>query len=856
MFRSVSATRCLVSALIVGTTSLTAIAAPSSEAPKAVASDKPLVVAKVVADRSAIAPGDSFNLLVTLQIADDAHVYWHNPGGPGLPTRIEWFGPAGFRFGRTQFPAPAAKYDEALKSTSFILEGSPQFVTPVKAPTDLKPGTIAAFRAKVSWLSCKKGLCLPGGQTLSVEIPVAATAAPASEAILEEFDGAAYAVPSRAEKAEHLKFSIRTDKKTVKPGESFNAIITTQIAAKHHMQSNKPLEDYLIPALVFVEPVRDGEIGKITYPKSHIRDDPMLGKMSEYSGKVEFTIPITLEKTVGDKPIDNQPRWVRGVFQSQICSDSGTCFAPQYLAFAVPIQMEGGPAPANSPDEFVERVATAADLSDDDSGVVSVDDTPESASVADAKSWIGRTQDWLMSFGYVGVLLLAFIGGVVLNLMPCVLPVISLKILSYVKQSNEDRKRILALGLSYCAGLLTFFCVISVLYFTSGRAWGEHFQDPYVVLILAAVITAFALSLFGVFAVFAPTIVNKLGAKAEETEGLHSAFFTGVLATVLGTACTGPFMSVALGAARDYTELQGALIFLTVGVGMALPFLLLSMNPKWLKFVPKPGPWMGTFEAIMGFILLATVIWIVNPIRNQLGDFGLLLSLMFLLGVAIAVWFRGKAQFSTSTGKRVRFNLIAVAMLAIAWIIPFVGFKSVDELLAEAEAAEKYEALGRWYDRTGGEDILPEPKYEDGKIDWFRYKKDLVDRYVNAGYTVFIDFTADWCPTCKTNLSSSIDIESTRKLMKELRVIPFEADYTRKSAKMKKIIESYGRPSVPLYVVFSPNSPDDPQVLDEILTAGGVATALKKAGPSKPGTKMAAVTQTQDASTTPKPDAQ
>ncbi|MCA9256366.1 MAG: thioredoxin family protein, partial [Phycisphaerales bacterium] len=439
------------------------------------------------------------------------------------------------------------------------------------------------------------------------------------------------------------------------------------------------------------------------------------------------------------------------------------------------------------------------------------------------------------------------LGGMILNLMPCVLPVISLKILSYVKQANNDRGRIFALGLSYCAGILVFFGIISTLYYTSGQAWGEHFQDPHVVLILAAIIMAFALSLFGVFAVFAPKVVNQLGVKAEESEGLHSAFFTGVLATILGTACTGPFMSFALGAAREFSEFKGAMIFMCVGVGMMLPFLILSANPAWLKFVPKPGKWMGTFEAVMGFILLGTVVWIVNPIRTQLGDFGLLLALMFLLGVAVAVWLRGKAQFSTSTARRVQLNIAALVMIVGAWLVPFRAFATVDGLLLEAEADDKHQAIGKLVERIGGlkkilKDQLPPPSYPDDRIDWFDYDPQFVELYVASGYTVFVDFTADWCATCKTNLKTSIDIQATRDLMRELRVVPFEADYTRRNPEMKKILKSYGRLGVPLYLVFSPEKLDDPQILNDLLTPGAVEEALRKAGPSQLDTKVATAT--------------
>jgi thiol:disulfide interchange protein len=210
---------------------------------------------------------------------------------------------------------------------------------------------------------------------------------------------------------------------------------------------------------------------------------------------------------------------------------------------------------------------------------------------------------------------------------------------------------------------------------------------------LAAVVTAFSLSLFGVFAVFTPKVINKLGAKAEG-EGVSSAFFTGVLATVLGTACTAPFLSAAVGAASRFSPGQGAVIFLAVGVGMALPFLILAANPTWLRFIPKPGPWMGTFEAMMGFLLLGTVVWLLNPLRGQLGDFGLLLALVFLLAVALAVWVKGGIAFADPMGRKAMLNSLAIFILLVGWMLPFRWMATIDELIAARIQQNELIALG------------------------------------------------------------------------------------------------------------------------------------------------------------------
>jgi thiol:disulfide interchange protein DsbD len=782
------------------------------------------VAVQLLADRAAVVPGETLEVAVWLTPDEGWHVYWRSPGGlTGMPTEIRWTLPDGLIAGRTQFPYPEVKHDPILKEDSFILDGPSLFVTPINVASTVKPGTTVALKAKVSWLACKKE-CVPGDVELALSLPVVATKGEAKPANKDKFADARRRFPVSADKAEHVTLKGAVD--SVKPGDAFNAKLSVAIAAGAHMQSHKPLEDYLIPAVVFVEPTAGLEIGEVKYPEAHIRTDKLLGKLSEYSGDVDFVIPVTV-----DDDADRAPREIHGVLQYQICNDAGTCYPPVWAEFSIPVQMAGGAkasvqAAEDSPDPVtpIESSATAADAS--------------TASAAGDDGWLNRAQNWLIDKGYYGVLAMALIGGLVLNLMPCVLPVISLKVLSFVRQAKEDRGRIFLLGCAYCAGIMVFFGVLAYLYWRSDTGWGELFQRPVVVLILAGVVTAFSLSLFGVFAVFTPQVVNKLGQKAEEQEGVSSAFFTGVLATLLGTACTAPFLSAAVGTASKYPAAQGALIFLAVGVGMALPFLILAANPAWLRFVPRPGPWMGTFEALMGFVLLGTVIWIVNPIRGQLGDWGLLLTLMFLLGVSIAAWVKGKVQFSDPLERKIALHAAALVIVALAWCVPFQWWETIGGLQAAQIEYQRLVDKGKLIELTGGagesHQVTWSPEaWDSEEIPFVPYDEKVVADFVNAGYTVFVDFTADWCASCKVNLKTSIDTDATRALMRELNVVPFEGDYTNNDPVLKRIFNRHGRASVPMYLVYAPYAPDAPQVLPELLTPSIVADALKKAGPSR-----------------------
>lgn len=800
-----------------------------------------VLTTQAMSDRDSIEPGANFNILISLKMQNDWHVYWSNPGGTGLPTKVTLKLPAGFQIGATRYPVPHTLYNNELDETSFVLPEESALIIPVKAPADLKSGGNIDVIARVSWLSCKEN-CIPGATNLSLSLPVVEPGK-SKPANADAFKSATGELPEPTTAAEHLKLSARIDPATAKPGAKLTAIVEADIEAKMHMQSNKPFEDFLIPAVVFIERVEGFDIGDVEYPAPHVREDPMMGKMSEYAGKIAFKVPIEV-----DKEADKTPRRIRGVLQYQICSDAGTCFAPQHISFEIPVQMEGGEKPPaedwaaatlspSQEDGGVDNGASAGNTPSADRGNSEGPHGNQSAGQAESSTsdegWLNQIQNKLLG-GFAGTLLLAVMGGLILNVMPCVLPVVSLKALSFVRQAKEDRLRIFALGLSYCAGIMAFFGILAFLFFSSSQGWGELFQNPIVILVLAAVVTAFALSLFGVFTVFTPQVISELGQKAEEREGLPSAFFTGMLATILGTACTAPFLSAAVAAASKYPPSQGAFIFLAVGFGMALPFLALSIFPAWLKLMPRPGKWMETFEVIMGFLLLGTVVWLLYPLGELIGSWGLVLTIIWLLGVALAVWVKGRIQYGDPMPRKIKLNLSALAIVALAWLLPFHFAYPIDKLEAEAAEHDRLYNLGRRADLLGnldekltwGADKWKSPD----EIPWIPYDPKLVQSYVSAGYPVFVDFTASWCASCKTNLKTSINTEESRALMRKHNIVPFEADYSRKQRWMKEAMESYGRASVPVYLVFAPNNPDKPEILPEFLTPGIVADALTRAG--------------------------
>ena len=242
------------------------------------------VTAQAFADRAAVAPGEPLRLAVTLKMDKGWYIYWQNPGPiGGLPTEIEWTVPPGYQLGGTQYPVPHLKYDKILKDDANIYPGEATFVTSVRAPDLLAAGKEAVFKVKAKWLVCEKS-CIPGEVELSLALPVIAkgeTVKPANEKL---FERAKDALPIPAARAAHLKLGGTIDKAAVSPGDKFTATVTAEVEAKHHMQSSKPLEEGLIPAVVFVEQTDGFEVGEVKYPEAQIRQDKLLGKMSEYGG--------------------------------------------------------------------------------------------------------------------------------------------------------------------------------------------------------------------------------------------------------------------------------------------------------------------------------------------------------------------------------------------------------------------------------------------------------------------------------------------------------------------------------------------------------------------------------------------
>jgi thiol:disulfide interchange protein len=396
---------------------------------------------------------------------------------------------------------------------------------------------------------------------------------------------------------------------------------------------------------------------------------------------------------------------------------------------------------------------------------------------------------------------IAFLGGLILNLMPCVLPVIGLKILSFVEQSGRNRGHVFWLNVWYSLGLLSVFMILATLPVISrlwlGRqfGWGEQFSFYQFNIALAAIVFVMALSFLGIWEIPIPGFVGsgKAGDLASQ-EGFSGAFCKGAVTTVLATPCSGPFLGTALAFAFSQPAQVTYAMFACIGLGMASPYLLIGAFPQLMRFLPKPGVWMDTFKQLMGFVLLGTVVYLMSLIPAD----KVIPTLAFLIGLWAACWWIGRTPLYAEFGTKLR------AWGAAAVVAGLVGFFSF-----------------AW---TGGGEKLP----------WQPFSMAELERLTGEEKTVMVDFTADWCLTCKALEKFILNTSETKEFVTSHGVVPLVADMTEYPPEERELLKKLsGGEAVPVLAIFPAGRPQQPIVLVDSYTKGILLDKLKQAGPSK-----------------------
>lgn len=400
------------------------------------------------------------------------------------------------------------------------------------------------------------------------------------------------------------------------------------------------------------------------------------------------------------------------------------------------------------------------------------------------------------------VLLFAFAGGALLNLMPCVFPVLAVKVYGFTRLAEESRRGLALNAAAYAAGVVGSLLVLALAVVAAraagmGVGWGFQFQHPLFVAAVSAVVVAFALNLFGVFHVGLGG--QRLVERVDGSRGLVRSAGEGLLAVVLATPCSAPLLGTAVGFAFAAPAWLTIAVFATLGLGLAAPFCLLVLVPGLASRLPKPGLWMERFKQILGFALLGTAAWLVWVMGGLGGVDAMARLLAFLVAVAFACWLFGIAQ-SAARRRWLGFSVAAMVVLASSGFLP----KGVAPEATTSSA-------GTW-------------------------SEEAVAKALAEGRPVFVDFTADWCLTCKFNERTVLASSRVREAFEARGVEFLVADWTRRDEDIRRKLAEFGKAGVPMYLLYSPDAPSSPRVLPELLTEGLVLDALASIPEKEPST--------------------
>ncbi len=416
------------------------------------------------------------------------------------------------------------------------------------------------------------------------------------------------------------------------------------------------------------------------------------------------------------------------------------------------------------------------------------------------KSGSGAVSPIGNDLGLLVAVVFAFVGGLFLNLMPCVFPVLGIKVMGFVQHAQGDQKRLKLQGFAFLAGVVGSFWILAGLLIAlrAGGAsvgWGFQLQSPVFVTLLAILFLLMALNLSGVFEMGLRLQSAAGGVQVKHNRGpVVDAFLSGVLATIIATPCTAPFMGAALGYTLSQSAFVSMLVFTAVAFGVAAPVVTLSLFPGWLRRLPKPGAWMDGFKQFMAFPLYATVVWLVWVLGSQQGNDGIAAILSGMVVIAFAAWLYGRWQLE----RPVRALIAAVALVAfgtaIAWPGPIAG--------GVAHGAGQVSLTDQW---------AP-------------FSKEKVAELRGQGRAVFIDFTATWCITCQVNKRVALNDNDVLRRFSELNIVRMKADWTVKDSAITEALAEFGRNGVPLYVFYPAGG--EPKLLPEILTPAIVLSSL------------------------------
>ncbi|MBJ7535633.1 thioredoxin family protein [Rhodomicrobium vannielii ATCC 17100] len=701
----------------------------------------------LLAEKTAVVPGETITIAVRERIEPEWHTYWVNPGDSGEPSSIAWSLPQGFEAGPIQWPLPDVIPIPPLVDYGY--SGELLLLTDIAVPKDIA-GDSVTLAAKVNYLVCKD-ICVPEESEARLTLPVAAAGggAPSDHAAAIAKARATVPVPLPGSAA----YSVSAAKGELRLTVSADASILNGATDARFFPLGWGAVSNSAPQTMTL----DG--GKLTL-------DLKQGETKETPDRLEGVLALTK----GGERKGYMIAATRG-------PDGAALGAPAKLAESGASGGGGIAAP--------------------------VVEAPASASGAVVGNGPASDEGAVTSVGLA--ILFAFLGGAILNLMPCVFPVLAIKALGFAKKSDGGHVQ---QGFAYLGGVLVCFAALAALLavLREGSAafgWGFQFQSPAFVLALAILFFVMGLSLSGVVSFGGGLMAT--GDSLARKPGNAGYFFTGVLAAVAATPCTAPFMGAAIGYALTQPTAVLAAVMLGLGLGFAAPVMLLSLSPGLQRILPKPGAWMETLKQVLAFPLYATAAWLVWVLSIQTGSDGVMAAALAFVGVGFAAWLAGKTTYAPLRAK------IIAPVLGIAAFAVSLSLAETAGSVNMATSAEKAALSGE------------------------TFTKARLDGLIAEGKPVFVNLTAAWCITCKVNERVALKSDAVADAFAKRGITYLVGDWTSRNPEITDLLHTFGRAGVPLYL-FYPGGGQEPRVLPQLLTVGLVLdetkTKAKLAGPS------------------------
>ncbi len=747
------------------------------------AAEGPEVKASLVAATDGVAPGGTVTVALKLEHAAHWHTYWINPG-LGMPTTIRWTLPEGFSAGPIVWPLPEALETEV--GNQHVYGGTVYLLTEIKVPAGLKVGETVTLSGRADWQVCEDGgSCIPQDAELKLSLPVAAM-----PGVVAEVEKAAAAV------------------RAVQPKESAAWSVAAEVATKEVVVDGEKEEKRVLTLTLTPGDGANADPGKVYYFDRTATVTNEKQKVRQEGGKWILEAVVDPEKPGADGFLHASKGWLAGGGLPALAYK-----VPEAAVKAVPAVEK----PVVEKPEVGDggAVADRADEWEAGEGRIDFVDYRSDLTVNDLKA--GTVQSSAPP-GFLTVMGLMFLGGMILNLMPCVFPVLGYKIMGFAQLAGQDRRKLVMHAAAFTAGLISFVWVLGLVIFVAKRsfgtdvAWGFVAQSAPGSAVVVAVLFLLGLNLWGVFEI--GTSLTTVGGDLQDKGGYAGSFFSGILTTVISTPCSGPFLGVAMAYTLGQSGFVQFLLLTAFGLGIALPYVLLSTSPKVVKKLPRPGPWMETFKKALAFPMFAAAIYFMSGFMNLTGTDGGVKLLFALLLAAVGVWIYG--HWATPVRK--------AGTKAVAWVL-MLGFLALATGLALSGAAHKAVASG---------------VSDEG---WTVWSPKRVAELRASGRPVFVDYTTHNCLTCDLNENRVFKAPGADEVMAEFKrtntamlKARYAQDTTPPNVAIVRSLERFERKAnFPVYVVYPADPALRPFVLPVVIDQKIVRHALELAS-GKPQT--------------------